>query len=153
MMSFHKTLQLFIYNEYGMEIAICNINIKSRILLFAGVNRPLILFRKNVMEVFKSQKFIHGKSIDENLKSSQKLKLEQGDTMYVFSDGYADQLGGPDNGTYQIKKLKNLLKNNHAKPMLEQHELLNNTIEQWKRAGRKKAAEQTDDILVIGVRV
>ena len=64
-----------IYSEHGMEIAICKINIKTRTLFFAGVNRPLILFRENEMETLSPQKVYIGSSyvtLLDHIELSQK---------------------------------------------------------------------------------
>lgn len=156
LVSFMKRHNKDIYSDHGMEIAICNIKTESRTLLFAGINRPLILFKKNEMEKLSPQRVLTGSSFEtilNHIEPSQEVKLDKGDIMYVFSDGYADQLGGPKNITYRTKNFKKLLQEIHSKPLLEQYEILNRTNEQWKIKDRQEATEQTDDILVIGVRI
>ena len=65
----------------------------------------------------------------------------------MYSDGYADQFGGPDNKKFKVKTLKNLLIDIHQKDMIDQKQILNKTIEEW-----KGDEEQIDDILVVGRR-
>ena len=70
------------------------------------------------------------------------------DALYLFSDGYYDQFGGPKGKKYKIKQLQELLLNNANKPMAVQFELLNHAFESW-----KGNLEQIDDVCVIGVRI
>ena len=80
--------------------------------------------------------------------SNQKVKLEKGDCLYLFSDGYADQFGGPRGKKFMSKKFKEYLLEIHLQPMDLQKTLLKETFEKW-----KGDLDQTDDVLVIGVRV
>jgi serine phosphatase RsbU (regulator of sigma subunit) len=82
-------------------------------------------------------------------------KLEKGDTIYTFSDGYQDQFGGPKGRKFMIKRQKELLIGLYVKPMQEQRTILDQTIEEWKaHPGQPDGySEQIDDILVIGVKV
>ena len=68
--------------------------------------------------------------------------------LYTFSDGYQDQFGGGDSSKFKIKKLKQLMVEICEKPVDEQHQILDETIENW-----KGTEEQIDDILLIGVRI
>ncbi|HIO73403.1 MAG TPA: hypothetical protein EYN38_09905 [Flavobacteriales bacterium] len=75
------------------------------------------------------------------------LKLEKGDAVYLFSDGYPDQFGGPKNKKFMMKNFKKLLLSIQDKTMNEQKTILEDTMKAW-----KGDTEQIDDILVIGVR-
>ena len=76
-----------------------------------------------------------------------KLKLEKGDVVYLFSDGYHDQFGGPKEKKFMMKRFKQLLLDIHFKPMSQQKVLLQKTMDEW-----MGDTEQIDDILVMGVR-
>ena len=76
------------------------------------------------------------------------LELKKGDTFYIFTDGYADQFGGPKGKKFKYPPLKRLLVSIQDKTMDEQREILNTTIQNW-----MDGFEQVDDILIIGVRV
>ena len=76
------------------------------------------------------------------------IKLQKGDIIYIFSDGFSDQFGGSKNKKFTTKRLKQLFLNIQDKSMPEQKEILNKTLEDW-----KGEEEQLDDILVIGVKV
>jgi len=80
--------------------------------------------------------------------TNHEIQLQKGDTVYIFSDGYQDQFGGPKGKKFMSKRFRQLFLDIQGMNMEEQEEMLNQTIEEWK-AGR----EQVDDILVIGVRV
>ena len=76
------------------------------------------------------------------------MKLQKGDTLYTFSDGYADQIGGEKSKKYMSKNFKTLLLNIQEKTMKEQKQILDSTFENW-----KKQEEQVDDVLIIGIRI
>ncbi len=80
--------------------------------------------------------------------TTNEIQLKKGDTIYIFSDGYTDQFGGPENKKFSSKQFKDLLLSIQDKLMEEQREILDKTIEDWKGDG-----EQIDDICVVGVRV
>jgi serine phosphatase RsbU (regulator of sigma subunit) len=80
--------------------------------------------------------------------SNQEMQLKKDDCLYLSTDGYADQMGGPKRKSYKSKYLKELLLNIHDKEMREQHRILDTTIEEW-----RGEIEQTDDILLMGIRI
>ncbi len=76
------------------------------------------------------------------------IKLKKGDCFYIFSDGYADQFGGPNNKKFKTSRLQELLVEIHDKPMREQQQLVLDAFNSW-----KGSYEQVDDVLVIGIKV
>jgi len=74
--------------------------------------------------------------------------LQAGDTVYLFSDGYVDQLGGPKRKSFRSKRFRELLVKNHHRNMREQQQLLERTLDEW-----QGDHEQIDDILVLGFRI
>ena len=74
------------------------------------------------------------------------LDIQKGDVVYIFSDGYSDQFGGPDNRKFLSKRFRDMLVDIHRRPAKEQEKLLDQTIEDW-----KGQYPQVDDILVIGI--
>jgi serine phosphatase RsbU (regulator of sigma subunit) len=76
------------------------------------------------------------------------FQLEQGDMLYLFSDGYADQFGGEQGKKFMYKKFKELLLANAQKPLSEQKDILETNISAWIDKG-----EQTDDITVVGIKI
>jgi serine phosphatase RsbU (regulator of sigma subunit) len=156
LINFMKRHDNTIISDYGMEISICNINTDSRTVYYAGINRPLILFRSGSLEILNPQKVRVGDgyhSIVVNIKASQQVNLNAGDTLYMLTDGYVDQIGGPDNKKFLSTNLIKTLESIQSKTMLEQFDILNCSIEEWKNQALTSSNEQTDDILVIGVRL
>jgi serine phosphatase RsbU (regulator of sigma subunit) len=120
-------------------------------LQWSGANRPLWIVRKGKTEIeeIKPTKIAIGGFTDDNESFEvHNVNLNKGDTFYLFSDGYADQFGGPEGKKLTTKKFRELMLFLQNKTMPEQEKELNTYIENWK--GSK---EQLDDILIIGVRV
>lgn len=134
----------------GMDLALCTIDLKKKKLQYAGALNPLILIRDGELIQYKGDKMPIGTSIQgELLKFTNHLiDLKDGDCLYMFSDGYADQFGGPDNKKFLSKRFRNLLFEIHNKPLDEQHQILVKTLEDW-----KGDEEQVDDIIVMGIRI
>ncbi|MBN8697517.1 MAG: tetratricopeptide repeat protein [Bacteroidetes bacterium] len=135
-------------NKDGMDIALCTVY-DDRIE-YAGANNPIYVIRKNGnLEEIKADKMPVGYSgIQLKPYTNHSVKMERGDSFYIFTDGYADQFGGKDNKKFKYKQFKDLLVTINSKSMQSQKEILNETIENWKGTN-----EQTDDILVIGIRI
>ncbi len=134
----------------GMDIALCSFDVKNRILKYAGANRPLWIIRKGQAEIEETKatkKALGGLTDDEQHFDTHTLKLNKGDTVYIFSDGYVDQFNADDK-KLMSRLFKEILFSIQDKSMEEQKEFLNTFIENW-----KVNTEQTDDILVIGIRV
>jgi len=135
----------------GMDIALCSIDLEKRIIDFAGAFNPLWLVRKGGIEIeaiAANRRSIGGFTNEEQNFDSHTLQLNEGDTIYVFSDGYADQDGGPKGKRLMNKNFKRELINIREKKMDEQGDYLKRFIEKWR--GEK---EQIDDIIVIGIRL
>lgn len=133
----------------GMDIALCAFHKNSGQLSYAGANRPIWIIRKDsaVLEEIKATKAsIGGFTDDEQLFETHSLALQPGDCVYIFSDGFADQFG-QSNKKLMTKKFKEVLVSISARPVDEQRDFLDHFIEDW-----KSGVEQTDDILVIGIR-
>ena len=159
----------------GMDIALCILDLKSNKLQYSGANNPLYLilndrtnnndrmieykehsniqsFNHSLIEI-KADKMpigIHkvAKIADLPSFTNNEIKLTKGDTIYLFSDGYVDQFGGPNGKKFKSKQFKQLLVDIHKKDMTEQKAILDKTIEDW-----KGNIEQIDDILIMGIRV
>ncbi len=134
----------------GMDLALCVINYKEMSLEYAGAFNPLYLIRNNEVLITKADKFPIGASPDGKLSSftNHEIDLVKGDVIYLFSDGFADQFGGPNNKKFFSKRFRELLLQVHKLPMQKQKESLIKAYEGW-----KGDCEQVDDILVIGIRI
>ena len=117
-------------------------------LQFAGANRPLHIERNDTTELIKPDKLpIGGFNADENRTfKSQKVILEKGDRLYLYTDGYADQFGGIEGKKIMTKKFRELIRGISQTPMINQHDTLLNYFNTW-----KGKYEQVDDVLVVGV--
>jgi len=138
----------------GMDIALCSIDLDTLEMQYAGANRALYIFKSNAtgydfIEV-KPNKFSIGGFQAETTRqfNAHTIQLKQGDTFYMFSDGYADQFGGANNKKFMVKRLQTELMAMQLLPLGEQKLLVSKMLNDW-----KGDAEQVDDILMIGVRV
>ncbi|MCX6295201.1 MAG: triple tyrosine motif-containing protein [Bacteroidetes bacterium] len=141
----------------GMDIALCSLNEEGTILEYAGANRPLWIFRKNKnivesFEMIKSNKFpIGGLEMENETKrtfTNHVIPVEEGDIIYIFSDGYADQFGGAKGKKFMVGNMQKLVADIYQKPINEQEQILLNNFLNW-----KGELEQIDDVLVIGFRI
>jgi ligand-binding sensor domain-containing protein/serine phosphatase RsbU (regulator of sigma subunit) len=134
----------------GVDIALVTIDLDTLALQYAGAFNPMYMFRGKQFTEFKADKISIGGYKEEAAKKYQdhSVQLQAGDTIYLFSDGYADQFGGPQGKKFKLSQMKALLLNLQDQDMMDQHRILDQTIETW-----KGSHEQVDDMLVIGVRV
>ncbi len=134
----------------GMDIAFCVIDKESKVLEFSGAVNPIYLIRENNITEIRGARFSVGlDDIDEEVQSfeNKQIVLQDDDVIYLFSDGYADQFGGPEGKKFKYRRFRHLLLTIHQYPMEEQQRLLLERINRW-----KDGFEQVDDILVIGFR-
>ncbi len=133
----------------GMDLALLIYDSKTRILQYAGANNPMYLIRDGELLVYKADRFAIGMaSVDSERKfTNNVIEIKEGDVTYIFSDGYADQFGGPDGKKFKSKQLKQLFLEIHHLPPQEQKRILEQRLLAW--MGHE---EQVDDILVIGTR-
>ncbi len=132
----------------GMDLSLVVVNLETKELQYSGAYNPLYQFRNGELHEIKADKMpisLHIKKAQPF--SSHKLQLQKNDTIYMFSDGYADQFGGEAGRKFKYHRFKDLFKSAHDKPMSKQKEILLETYENWKGTN-----SQLDDILVIGLR-
>jgi serine phosphatase RsbU (regulator of sigma subunit)/ligand-binding sensor domain-containing protein len=141
----------------GMDIALLNYDFHSGKIKYSGANRPLWIIRaghKEIEEIKATKCAIAGfTDIDQEFENHE-VELKAGDTLYIFSDGYADQFGGHNGKKLMTKKFKDVLISIQNLTMPEQEIYLDKFIEDWKKPVETpgKYYEQVDDILVIGIR-
>jgi serine phosphatase RsbU (regulator of sigma subunit) len=133
-----------------MDIALCAINYKKSTMEFAGANNPLWLIRNDQIIEINGDKFPIGAFVGEELQkfTNHEWEIQKGDCIYIFTDGYADQFGGPKGKKFKYKQFHELLLKIHSKPMSEQKEILQKVNEEW-----QGELEQVDDVLIIGIRI
>lgn len=132
----------------GMDIGLILYDHTNNTLHFTGANRPLYLIRNKVLTVLDGNKMPIGKhGISKGHFQNNIIELQKNDTIYLFSDGYADQFGGPKNKKFKRQAFKDLLLKIQDETMQSQKQILENEHKKWRNTNR-----QTDDILVIGIR-
>ena len=134
----------------GMDIALCAYDPKTQEIEFAGANNPLWVIRKGSKEVeeYKADKQPIGKYLKHVPFTNHKTKLNKGDAIYVFSDGYADQFGGEMGKKFRSLHFKELLVSVQEHDMKTQKKLVEKAFYGW-----KGKLDQLDDICVIGFQV
>lgn len=134
----------------GMDMAFCIFDLKEKHVEFAGANNPLLMISDGEVTNYKGDRFPIGAYEGTNQQPfrNNEIDVKDGDCLYLFSDGYADQFGGPDNKKFMFRRFQELLLEVHKLPMAEQKEILFERLNDWKGCN-----EQVDDILVIGIRV
>ena len=134
----------------GMDISLCTIDSRSRILQYAGANNPIwIIGHDKIFRELKPVKAaIGGHTAPNQEYAAIQLELNSGDMVYLFTDGFADQFGGPKGKKFKYKPMQELLLANSGRPPGEQKEEIAKVFESW-----KGSLEQTDDVTVIGVRL
>jgi len=130
----------------GMDIALCYL--EGNTLSYAGANNPLWIVRNGEVLETKANKQPIGKYDKNEPFSSHTFELQKGDTVYLFSDGYPDQFGGPKGKKYKSGKFKKFLISIQEHSIENQRELLAEEFESW-----RGNMEQIDDVCVIGVRI
>ena len=145
----HQENYTQITNE-GMDIAICLYNTKSRKLVFAGAKRPFYYYQDNKLKVIKGSTQSIGGNLYRNDRTFEEheLNLEKDDSFYLFTDGITDQFGGPDDKKFLSWRLKHQLNLMQPHGMTSQLHHLENAILDWRGSN-----EQTDDMLMVGVKV
>ena len=134
----------------GMDIALCAFTSDKMLLQYAGAFDALYLVRKKELKEIESDKIAIGSYRKDDFKSynNQELQLQRGDTVYVFTDGFADQFGGPRGKKFKYKAFQELLVKIQDHDMEDQKRILSRELDSW-----KGNLDQVDDILIIGVRV
>jgi len=134
----------------GMDIALVDYNPKTRTLSYSGAHNPLVIIPagENTILETKADKQPIGKYEYRKPFTNHTFQLNAGDTVYLFSDGYADQFGGPLGKKFKYSALKLLMLEHCRKPLEEQYRILDKTFETW-----KGDLEQNDDVCMIAFRV
>ena len=133
----------------GMDISLLIIDKQNQELQFAGAYQIMLHLRNGNIQRYKGDKMpvgIHYKQ--ETSFTQQTIPFEKDDMIYLFSDGFVDQFGGPKNKKFRLKNFEQLLTNIYEKPLDEQRYVLNKTFDDW-----KSGKNQIDDVVVVGIRL
>ena len=145
----HQTYQESSVKD-GMDISLCVINTKTLELNFAGANNPIYVLREKEITQISADKFPVGAFVDEEVQkfTTKTMQLQKNDLIYLFSDGFADQFGGPKGKKYKYQQLKNLLVSIGNLDLAEQRKKMEHEFNSWKRD-----LEQIDDVCIIGLKI
>jgi serine phosphatase RsbU (regulator of sigma subunit) len=133
----------------GMDVAFCILHKNRKRLEYSGAYNPLFIFRDGDFREYRADRMPIGIYYGEKETfTNYEIKVFKGDTIYIFSDGFADQFGGAKGTKYMKYNLKKLLTEIHFLPMAEQKIILENEFEKW-----KGSSNQIDDVTILGVRI
>jgi serine phosphatase RsbU (regulator of sigma subunit) len=130
----------------GMDMGICAIDFRNKKIEFSGAFFPLFLIRENRLIEIKGDKYTLGMAPGETHFTNNEIDLQNGDIIYLFSDGYVDQFGGEENKKFMYRRFRYLLMNIHQFSMEDQKAVLEDNIKTWMGSN-----PQVDDILIIGI--
>ncbi|MGZ3930900.1 MAG: PP2C family protein-serine/threonine phosphatase, partial [Bacteroidia bacterium] len=119
-----------------------------RTLRYSASNNAPLLIRDGEIVPLEKDKMPVGKGELTEPFHLYSVDLKKGDHLYLFTDGYADQFGGPKGKKFKYKQLAETILGSHTRPMSAQKEILEKTFSDW-----KGPLEQVDDVLVIGIRI
>lgn len=133
----------------GMDIALCRIDKKKKVVEYAGAHRPLLIMKGGELTEVKGDRCPVGGGIarEDARFTTTRVELGRGDSIYFSSDGFPDQFGGPEGRKFGPKRLRELVTSHHHLPAGDALAAFDQAWEQWR--GDHK---QTDDVLLIGVR-
>ncbi len=137
-------------NKDGMDISLCCLNTQTNTLDVACANNPIWILKTNgdLLELKPDKQPIGYASANQVDFSIQSISVEKGDVIYQFTDGYADQFGGPKGKKLKYNQLKHILITNKNLSIEHQSEILKKTFIEW-----RGNLEQIDDVLVTGIRL
>ena len=141
---------LGLHTEDGMDIGLCLFDTKTQRLQFAGAKRPLYYFNQGQLNIIKGDSHpVGGDAYPKDRSFIQhEIQLQKNDCIYLFSDGLVDQFGGTQNKKFMYSRLRSILNRVYDQPMEDQLMVIKDEFYSWKGSN-----QQTDDILIIGVRV
>ncbi|OQY05675.1 MAG: hypothetical protein B6I20_00615 [Bacteroidetes bacterium 4572_117] len=140
----------------GMDMALVIIDKENNKVQYAGAHNPLFLLRNGELIKYKADSMPVGIYIREKESfTNHEIDVQEGDTIYMFSDGYVDQFGGKNGKKYMISRLRKLILANYTKPMGEQKEIFETELDNWINYPNPtdEQYQQIDDILFIGFRI
>jgi ligand-binding sensor domain-containing protein/serine phosphatase RsbU (regulator of sigma subunit) len=144
----NQNAELGVSND-GMDMVVCLFNTKTRHMVFSSAMRPVIVVLAGDSFYIKGNRSsVGGESVIEKYFDDQEYYLNEGDTIYLFSDGLPDQFGGPDGKKMKIARLKRIIEQVSKLPMSEQKDALSKYYYDW-----KGTFDQVDDILLMGVKL
>jgi serine phosphatase RsbU (regulator of sigma subunit) len=134
----------------GMDITLCVFEKDTLKMQFAGAINPMYIIREGMLIESKGNRFSIGSYFDNRMRpfTNQETILQPGDIIYLFTDGYSDQFGGPEDRKMSLRRFREMLMNIHNEEMPVQKRMLEEQLNVWMEGNI-----QTDDICVIGVKI
>jgi serine phosphatase RsbU (regulator of sigma subunit) len=133
----------------GMDIVLCAFHKNNPTIQYAGANRPLYVVRNGEVLIYNTDRYaIGGRYMPDKVFQTYELPTEPGDRLYLFTDGFVDQFGGPQRRKFTPKRLQQLLVELAAHPLAEQNDLIRKAFLEW-----MGETAQLDDVTLIGVQV
>jgi serine phosphatase RsbU (regulator of sigma subunit) len=137
----------------GMDISLAviemnNSAVSSRSVLWSGANNPLWYFKSNEFFEIKADKQPVGKTDHPKPFTTHRIELSEGDSVYLFTDGYPDQFGGPNGKKFKYKPFSELVAKHQSLPPVQQQDALKTAFESW-----MNSLEQVDDVCVVGIKL
>jgi serine phosphatase RsbU (regulator of sigma subunit) len=132
----------------GMDISLLCIDLKNKTIFWSGANNPLWYIQNNELKEIKAHKQPIGKTDNPTPFITHQILCNEPSVFYLFTDGFADQFGGPNGKKFKYKQLSDLLIKNNRLSQKEQAQIIEKTFNEW-----KGELEQVDDVCVIGIRI
>jgi len=134
----------------GMDVTLVTIDVETYECEYAGANLPCNYYQDwEVHEIKPDKQSIGGEQMEEErIFTNHKFQLRPGDAIYLYTDGFVDQLGGPDEKRFSTRRFRDLILRTQTESMATQRALLNMEWKEW-----KGDLEQLDDVTVFGIRI
>ncbi|MBC7694286.1 MAG: tetratricopeptide repeat protein [Burkholderiales bacterium] len=147
--SLHQTIGESAVRD-GMDVALIAIHKHSNEVLFSGANNPIYIVSHGELKQIKGDKFPVGAFVEDQMQkfTTKRFTVEKGDSIYLFSDGFADQFGGEKGKKYKYNPFQEKLKEITDLPLIEQSGKMEAEFLKW-----KGNHEQVDDVLLIGIKI
>ncbi len=130
----------------GLDISISVIDNISNTMYYAGANRSLFLVRQNQLEIVPGNRMPIGRYVNDTVPfTSSRVKLQDHDHLYMFTDGFEDQFGGAENNKFMRSRFRKLLLSIQNESFENQKIIISNHFSKWKGNNN-----QTDDVLLVG---
>jgi serine phosphatase RsbU (regulator of sigma subunit) len=133
-----------------MDVALIAIHKHSNEVLYAGANNPIYHISNGELNQIRADKFPVGAFVEDKIQkfTTKRFTVEKGDSIYLFSDGYADQFGGDNGKKYKYAPFQQKLITISSLPLSEQRKYMKEEFNKW-----KGTLEQVDDVLLVGIKI
>jgi serine phosphatase RsbU (regulator of sigma subunit) len=147
--SLHQTYRESAVRD-GMDVSLIAIHKHSNEVLFAGANNPIYIVSHGELKQIKGDKFPVGAFVEDQIQkfTTKRITVSKGDSIYLFSDGYADQFGGDNGKKYKYAPFQQKLIASSELALSEQRSLMKGEFMKW-----KGTHEQVDDVLLVGIKI